>query len=348
MLLVVTNKADLASDYFILRLKERGIPFVRLNTEDYGTRFQIDIAVGATADFVIRCDNGESFASDAISAVYFRQPRTPHISNEIAPSDRAFAARELKEVLRGLWRVIPARLWLNHPRNLWLASNKIEQLHLARDFGLSVPETCITNSRSSVREFYDRHEGQIICKAVKNGFSHADNIVTMATTKRVEADFIERFDEYAMLPMIYQREIIKNCDVRVTIVGDKIYATAIYSQEHADTEVDWRVWDVSNLDLRHEPITLPVDIAEGCRKITAHFGLRYAAIDLVLGQDGRWYFLELNPNGQWAWIEKKAGYPIRDAIIECLQGRKGAYGWDRRANRVEGHQRPSAISDLRS
>ena len=325
MLLVVTNKTDLASDYLVLRLKERGIPFVRLNTEDYGIRFQIDIAVGDATDFAIRFNDGDSFEADHIFAVYCRQPRTPNVSDDVAPSDRAFAAREMREVLRSLWRVIPAQKWLNHPRNLWLASNKIEQLDIAASFGLAVPETCVTSRRDKMRDFYQLHGGRVICKAVKNGFSHSDNFVTMATTKRVEPDFIERYDEYAALPMIYQREISKTCDVRVTVVGEHVFATAIYSQEHAETEVDWRIWDVSSFDLRHEPILLPPEVEEGCRKITSHFGLRYAAIDLVWGKDGEWYFLELNPNGQWAWIEKKAGYPIRDAIIECLPLKSGTY-----------------------
>lgn len=318
MLLVVTNKTDLASDYFILRLKERGIPFVRLNTEDYGERFQIDIAIAEATEFHLKFDDGRILSGNTVSAVYFRQPRAPVLSEEIAVTDRNFAHREIMEVLRCLWRVIDSEKWLNHPRNLWLASNKVEQLHLAGALGLSVPETCVTSSQQTLREFFERHGGRIICKAVKHGFSHVENTVSLALTKRVERDFIERFDEYAGLPMIYQREIIKAYDVRVTVVGSHIFATAIHSQEFAETEVDWRVWDVSEFDLRHEPIKLPVEIETACQKMTAYFGLRYAAIDLVLGTDRKYYFLELNPNGQWAWIEKKAGYPVRDAIISCL------------------------------
>lgn len=318
MLLVVTNKTDLASDFFILRLKERGIPFVRLNTEDYGKRFQIDITIAEATEFCLNFDDGQALLGTTVSAVYFRQPRAPILSDEIALTDRSFANREIMEVLRSLWRVIDSDKWLNHPRNLWLASNKVEQLHLAGELGLTVPETCVTSSLKTLREFFERHRGRIICKAVKHGFSHVENTVTLALTKRVKLEFIERFDEYAALPMIYQCEIIKAYDIRVTVVGPHVFATAIHSQEYAETEVDWRVWDVSEFDLLHEAIKLPAEIETACRKMTAYFGLRYAAIDLVLGTDGWFYFLELNPNGQWAWIEKKAGYPVRDAIIDCL------------------------------
>lgn len=96
------------------------------------------------------------------------------------------------------------------------------------------------------------------------------------------------------------------------------FATAIHSQDYAETEVDWRAWDLCDFSLRHEPIELPNRIAVSCQSITAHYGLSYSAIDLVLGQDGTYYFLEMNPNGQWAWIEHKTGYPIRDALIDRM------------------------------
>ena len=319
MLLVVTNKTDLASDYLILRLKDRRIPFLRLNTEDFGEKFEVDIAIGNATNFSITFDHGKRLSDDEISAVYFRQPRAPTGPADIALSDAAFARRELKEVLRGLWRLIDSGKWLNHPRNLWLASNKVEQLNLAVKLGLQIPETCVTSSRKTLGEFYEHHCGRIICKAVKHGFSQTDNVVTLATTKRVEPEYIERLDEYATLPMIYQREIPKTYDVRVTVVGPRVFATAIHSQDYSETEVDWRVWDVSNFELRHEPIVLPPHVEHACREMTSRFGLRYAAIDLVFDKNGEYYFLELNPNGQWAWIEKKAGHPIRDAIIDCLK-----------------------------
>jgi len=157
---------------------------------------------------------------------------------------------------------------------------------------------------------------------VKHGFARRENTVTVAPTKRIDQQFLSGFDDYAPAPMIYQREIPKLFDIRATVVRDKVFATAIYSQDHPETEVDWRLWDVSAFDLRHKAIQLPDSIAHRCRAITHHFGLKYSAIDLVKGTDNEFYFLELNPNGQWAWIERKVGYPIRDAIIDCLNVRE--------------------------
>lgn len=327
MLLVVTNKTDLACDYLILRLKERDIPFTRLNTEDYATRWQLSMSVGRSpADLLLTFADGKKISRSDITAVYFRQPVAPPVAEDTAPSDRNFVSREQKEALRSLWRLIDPVKWLNHPKHLWLASNKIEQLCVARDLGFSIPETCVTSKLETLSDFVEAQEGRVICKAVKHGFIRCENTVCVATTQRVGADYVEKFDDYAPVPMIYQHEIPKACDIRVTVVGEAVFSTAIHSQEHAQTEVDWRLWDVHAFDLVHEAIKLPDDLQRNCRDITRHFSLGYSAIDLILGTDGGYYFLEMNPNGQWAWIERKTGQPIRDAIIDCLSLRERVHG----------------------
>ena len=319
MLLVVTNKTDLACDYLILRLKERGIPFVRLNTEDFGSQYNVDISLtNDLEDFTIRFASGPTLTQERIRAVYFRQPVAPDPAKGIAPSDREFVRAEMTEVLRSLWRLIDDNKWLNHPRRLWAASNKIEQLSVAVGLGLRVPESLVTCSAHSAKAFSCCHDGHVICKAVKHGFTHHDNTVTAATTQRIDDEFFEHLDDYAVAPMIYQREIHKVFDIRVIVIQDDVFATAIHSQDHGETEVDWRVWDVCDFDLRHETITLPAPIANGCRRMTQHYGLKYSAIDLAYAKDGGYYFFEMNPNGQWAWIERKAGYQIRDVLIKAM------------------------------
>ena len=318
MLLIVTNKSDLACDFLIVRLNERGIPFLRLNTEDLGKAFHIDLFLsGKRVYYELRLSGGRVVKATDISAVYFRQPVSPDASSDTLEEDRAFVRRELQELMRSLWRLIEPEIWLNHPKNLWLASNKVEQLKVARSLGFTIPDTCVSACESTVREFAQTR-GQLVGKAVKHGFFHQDNQVRVAPTQRLAPDFATRLREYAHAPMILQDEIQKDYDIRATVVGDSVFAAAIYSQEHLQTEVDWRVWDFEHLDLRHEVIELPSHIELLCRRITAYFGLRYSAIDLVRDRHGEHYFLEMNPNGQWAWIEQTTGHPIRDALIDSL------------------------------
>ena len=107
-----------------------------------------------------------------------------------------------------------------------------------------------------------------------------------------------------------------------TVVGNQLFAVAIHSQETEETEIDWRRGP--NLQLRHEVIYLPDDVAEKCIRIIKVQSLRFGAIDLVRDPDGKIWFLECNPNGEWAWIETRTGLPIAAAITdELLRLEKG-------------------------
>ena len=320
MLLIVTNKSDLTCDFLILRLKERNLPFWRLNTEDYGSAFHINISFqGQKPLYDIVLSDGSVIRDNDVRAVYFRQPIAPEVAAYVTEADQVFAQREAKEILRSLWRIIDQDKWLNHPKQLWLASNKLEQLTVAKRLGFKIPSTCLTSDSSVIQKFSKAHNGRVICKAVKHGFLRQGDMVRTAPTQRVGPEFLDQIDDYAPLPMIFQQEIPKTFDVRVTVVGQRVFATAIHSQTHSETEVDWRLWDFYDFDLVHEAITLPASIARQCRAIIEHYSLNYGAIDLVQSIHNEYFFLELNPNGQWAWIEQKTGYPIRDALIDSLR-----------------------------
>ena len=318
MLLIASNTADLATDFFVLRLRERGLPFVRLNTDEFGAQWDVDFRIGSQCtDFQIRRLHGEPLSLAEITSAYVRQPRLPELDHVIE-ADRSFAEREIGETMKSIWRLIDDDLWLNPPHRILRSSNKPEQLDRARRIGFRIPETCITSDARTVRQFADAHDGHVIAKAVKHGFCYEMGNARVASTQALDQDTLEHLDDYAPIPMIVQRRLPKACDVRVTVVGDDVFAVAIYSQEHPETAIDWRMWDLHDVNLKHERFQLPKEVAGYCRDVTAHFGLRYAAIDLVLSPEDGFYFLELNPNGQWAWLEQLTQCPIRDSLIKHL------------------------------
>ena len=118
------------------------------------------------------------------------------------------------------------------------------------------------------------------------------------------------------VPFIVQQEVKKAADIRVTVVSKSIFATAIQSQTDADALVDWRRGDV--LLMAHAVHELPASIAGKCIALVQAFVLRFGAIDLILDRQGAYWFLEINPNGQWGWIQAKTGQPIARAIVDEL------------------------------
>lgn len=319
MLLIITNRTDLACDYLILRLRERKIPFVRFNTDLYPEYVSLDIKIGNhRTDYVINLENGKSVSSESVKSVYFRQPIIPNFAQQVSSDERTFAEAELTEALRSLWRVIPERLWLNHPVRLWPAINKVQQLLVAKNLGFKIPNTLISSDYKSISQFFKENGDKIVAKAVKHGFSYSGEKVILAGTQQLHRDFLRQFNNYAQLPMTYQYEIDKEVDIRVVVVGNHVFATRILDQNSKDNSIDWRITELKGGKLSHERTDPPEIIREQCLSIVRHFGLRFSSIDMIKDRKGEYYFLELNPNGQWAWIEQITGFPIRDAIIDAL------------------------------
>ena len=323
MILLVTSKDDLTSDYLILRLITRQIPFFRLNTEDLLSQYSICLEVSQqrSSCTIVDATRNASIRSDEVTGAYFRKPQPPTISSQDSdPFSYRFHNQELHEFLRSTWRIFPKDRWLNDPETLWLASNKIKQLDVAAKVGLSVPPTIVSATPCDVLQFIKEHNNDVIGKAVKNGFviGESDH-VAIFTSVLDENDIEDIRNSQTILPMIVQPRLSKEIDLRITIVGDDVFSVGIDSQQHADTETDWRTWEVTNnVNLRHFVFNLPETVKRRCLELNRRLGLRFSCVDMVLSRDGEFIFLEVNPNGQWAWIEQKLQVPIRDRIIDEL------------------------------
>jgi glutathione synthase/RimK-type ligase-like ATP-grasp enzyme len=205
--------------------------------------------------------------------------------------------------------------WMSHPADVWRAELKPYQLQLARDMGLSVPKTLVTNDPSSIRKAFHEY-GPMIVKPSRSGYAVVDGQERSIYTSRLLAEHLEYVDEARLSPAIYQELIPKRYDIRATVVGSDIFAAAIHSQTDPAAAVDWRHTD--NPDLPHTPIQLPPKVKEGVLALMSKLGLSFGAVDLVETPDGEFIFLEVNPNGQWLWIDDQLQLGITNAIVDWL------------------------------
>ena len=116
--------------------------------------------------------------------------------------------------------------------------------------------------------------------------------------------------------MIFQAYVPKRFELRITVVGQQVFAAEIHSQHTNHTRHDWRRYDLD--ETPHFPHALPPDVAQRCIQLVQELGLCYGAIDMVLTPDDRYVFLEINPSGQYLWIEQLTGLPITDALCDLL------------------------------
>jgi glutathione synthase/RimK-type ligase-like ATP-grasp enzyme len=126
-------------------------------------------------------------------------------------------------------------------------------------------------------------------------------------------------EEIAVSPHLFQAQIFKAADVRVTIVDERVFACRILSQTSEDTRVDFRRF--RNFVPAHLLIDLPSRLERALIALVQRLGLRYGAVDLVEDVEGSYWFLEVNPNGQWGWIEQLTGAPISSVLADALDCR---------------------------
>lgn len=309
--ILITNKRDITSDFIVRELKKRGRKFVRLNTEELSrSQFVFKPLVG---QFLLKI--GETtIRSEDIKAAYFRRPGIPEVDGNVTDSaKRHYALVEWNSLLKSLYLFIGDR-WFSHPQEIAIAEDKPLQLTLARQLGFEIPDTVITNNFEEARAFV--RSGPTVGKPLKQALLDDENTGRVIfTTEIVSLDDAAR-ESIAVSPIIFQRLIAKRTDVRVTVVVDRVFAVAIHSQAREESCIDWRAG--SNPDLRHEIVSLPQDIEARCVGLVKALNLKFGAIDLVLDPDGNYWFLECNPNGQWAWIENRTGLPIASAIVDEL------------------------------
>lgn len=322
LILVVTNKRDVTSDFVVLEMRRRGLPLFRLNTEDL-PEFEIGMADGDPSRLVL-CGPSGDLSLPEVGAAYYRRPGG--VDGQSADAVSAYVAAEWSAILRSLWNALEGR-WLNSPFAILRAEDKPRQLAVARSVGLRVPGTLVTNSFVQARSF--QADGPMVAKPLRHALIDDGEMGSVLFTSRVADLETGDAEAFRRAPMILQHEVAKQADVRVVVVDDRVFAARILSQVHEETTVDWRRG--VRLDLEHKRFELRGDVATACVALTRELGLRFSAIDLVEDIEGDFWFLESNPNGQWAWIEQRTAAPLTAAIVDALSGRRSDTGCERAA-----------------
>ncbi|MFJ6252499.1 MULTISPECIES: ATP-grasp ribosomal peptide maturase [unclassified Streptomyces] len=299
--LVVTALEDVTADWVIAALNEREVPVVRLDPADIGAGlvFNARIGAGSPAWSGRLVTGSREVELGEVVAVYYRRP-TPYATRfEHLPAQaRDFATAEARHGLGGVLNHLHDAFYVNHPSAVTAADFKPAQLQQAIRLGLAIPPTLVTNDIEQARKFAADH-GPVIYKTFRGLPTGEDGHTGAIWAQRVDPGTFD--DSLAVTAHLFQAEIPKTGDVRVTVVGRRVFAQQIAAPDGA---LDWRRgnWDT----LLHNPIAVPAPIETALHRYLAAFGLVFGCFDFALTGDGDaaedWVFIECNPNGQWGWL----------------------------------------------
>jgi hypothetical protein len=319
MILILTDgRQDQDAEFVVNRLRDRGADPVMFDYGLFPSQAQISASYTATGqvDVVVRTHGG-TIELNNTQAVWLRRPTAPVAHEEITDDMiRRAVQSDCRSFLQDLWDSLRC-LWVPAPPSvIGRTQPKISQLRLAAELGFEVPPTLFTNCPEDFLEFYRQHNGNIVSKLAGPSAFHLMNKGFGRYTEVVSKRDVGYAHSVRYCPMIFQAYVPKRVELRITVVGQQVFAAEIHSQHTNHTRHDWRRYDLD--ETPHFPHELPADVARRCVQLVQNLGLCYGAIDMILTPDGRYVFLEINPSGLYLWIEQRTGLPITDALCDLL------------------------------
>lgn len=325
-LLLITNSYDVHTCELVSVYAPKGIDVVTVYSDKLDDRTHLDVIDGRW----ILTDGNRQLDAAEVGAVWFRKPhhwwfqltneylKLPQETKDLIDYKRKQVIAAINLYMAYLREegvpVIPDPSAAND-----LIYSKAHQLHVASQCGLRTPDSLQSSSKQAIRAFVDAHPQAVIKNLHSSGFLRGEMFRNVGATTRVNAAHL---DEYlsgaaASFPMIVQEEVKDKVDIRVTCVGDEVFAVSISSKQ-ASTPLDVRLLKHENM--QYESISLPEDVVQGILTMNTTLGLRYAAVDLAYVPDtDTYYFLETNPYGQYMFIEDATGLPITKAMLRMFE-----------------------------
>lgn len=305
--LIVTNEQDVGADFLVREFDGRRVPVVRLNSERAP---EWKLSLEPTTGWRI-ARGTRALASGECLGVWWRRPEVPPLPSATGAAEAV--ADQWRAFLTAL-ATTPGPVWVSEPSRIRAAENKALQLRAALDVGLDVPSTIWTNDVDAARSFIDACDGVAAVKSVTTAWWEDPEGASFVYASLVGPDDLPPAVRLAQAPLVFQQPIVPKRDVRVTVVEDVVLA-AIQDAAPADAgqPIDWRRAP------QHPwlPYELPAQVASACRDLVLAAGLRFGAIDFALDREGNHWFLELNPNGEWGWLQR-IGLPIAEALADTL------------------------------
>lgn len=304
--LVISDKYDFTTDFVCIELEKRGVSYLRLNRDEFHN-YKIHIDTTSFDIYVTVGENKYCLSEEALNSIYYRAPIFLRLMNQSKQSiDEQLYKEQWMSFVRNLL-IFEDVIWVNNPEKTYKAENKIVQLKYAKKIGFNIPYTIITNTTPELQK------EKYVVKSLDTAFFNISGKEGFVYSNIIGKEKLQNTNlEWA--PVTIQDYIYPKTDIRVTVVGNDVYATSITIKGRG-VDIDWRkVKD----DVEFKTVSLPIDVEDKCIKLVKALGLKFGAIDLLKTEEEDYIFLEINPTGEWAWLVHTTGQPIPQSIADML------------------------------
>jgi glutathione synthase/RimK-type ligase-like ATP-grasp enzyme len=307
--LIVSNKHDYSTDYISHQLNKLDVSYLRLNRDQFS---EFNFSLFPAGQKLIGKSNNLSFEiiPSKLKSIYFRAPiyLRDTYQPDLSP-DEQLSRSQWASFIRGL-TVFDNVLWVNHPQATYKAEIKPYQLHVAQKIGFTIPNTIVTNADN--RLDIPNEKKKLIVKTLDPAILRIGDREAFIYSNIVEIEELLNAD-FSDAPVILQEALIPKIDIRVTVIDKTVFAVDI-KQDGKGIDKDWRL-EKNNIE--YTEVELPCTLQKKCIKLVKELGLKFGAIDLIL-HDNQYYFIEINPTGEWAWLMEKTKLEIDKELVRLL------------------------------
>lgn len=327
---VVTTRQDITADRVLISLTAAGADVLRLDLADWPS-VRLDAtctgAAGWTGTLTV---SGRTVRLEEITTVWWWHPVPAVVHAGRTPAEAEWVSREATAGLAGVLAALDCR-HVNHPASTYAAQAKPDVLAQAARCGLCVPDSWIGNHPPGALGFATQGAGGTVIKSLSQPVIQERGRRSALFTRPVDPGQLD--ESVSITAHHLQRQVIKRFEVRLVVVGDEMLTARIDAHSPAarqDFRADYR-------SLTYSVVDVPEEVRSGVRRLMAHYGLLYAALDLLVDEAGTWWLVDLNPAGQWGWLEEHLPQlDIAGAMVRLLtarphshSGRPGPDGRDR-------------------
>ncbi|MES2217896.1 MAG: hypothetical protein V4501_05760 [Pseudomonadota bacterium] len=267
--------------------------------------------------------------------VWWRRPRRPVIPNYVHPEDMENATYENMELYKAFWHIVaPDAFWVNPIWGAKKSSCKLLQLKIAKSLDFNIPATLVSNNPTDIKKFISKNAASnTIFKPLFPVAWFGKNEIRLTYTKEINLNMLPN-DKYLQTTAgIFQKKIDKAFELRVNIFGNTCIAAKLSSQQHPQGIEDWR--KIPTNELLIDTFKLPDDIFRKCKLLMQEFGIVFGCFDFIVTPEGEYYFLEINEQGQFLWIEDvNPNIKILDAFTDFLISGSANFRWKRNSQSV--------------
>lgn len=292
--LFLTHSSDEHVDLVRTRLGDS--VFVLHTDRPYSVWFDPGDPTSATLE-----QNGVTVLPSEARSVWNRRPHA--FSRDELPAERFTRVESGRLLMHTLKRTVPAERWINHPVAVEAARDKLTVLDAAALAGLPIPAWTISNDAARLHDFAIKHGG-VVAKPIVSLPEVLRELPNLLYAHPLAPDALDALVARGPFASLFlQEKIAKVADWRVSVIDEEV--SSVRMTGCPDDVLDFRL---AYAKLRMEAVQLPAPLRRDLLALLRGFGLRYAAVDFVESADGRLVFLEINPAGQFGWMERAAGY----------------------------------------